>query len=34
MYLALKMLGYQNVRNYDGSITECEADPNFPIEKK
>jgi len=33
MYLTLKMLGYENVRNYDGSMMEVLADPSFPVEK-
>ena len=30
--LALKVLGHQDVRLYDGSWTEWSADPNLPIE--
>jgi len=30
--LALKLLGHQDVRLYDGSWTEWSVDPNLPIE--
>lgn len=31
-YLLSQVLGYKNVRNYDGSIQEWASDPNMPME--
>ena len=32
-YLTLRLLGYDNIRNYDGSWQEWGNDPDVPIEQ-
>jgi thiosulfate/3-mercaptopyruvate sulfurtransferase len=32
-YLTLRILGYDKVRNYDGSWAEWSSDENLPVEK-
>jgi 3-mercaptopyruvate sulfurtransferase SseA len=32
-YLALRLLGYENARNYDASWSEWGNDPETPVER-